>query len=136
MPMIELRRTYRFCASHRLFRPEWDDAENLRGFGPASNPGGHGHNFRVTVVLVGEPDPRTGRVADLDAVDRIVDATVIEPFDHRNLNLDVATLEGKVPTAEMVALEIWRRLEGAFAPARLVEVSLQQDEFLTATVRK
>lgn len=133
--MVELRRTYRFCASHRLGRREWSDAENEKVFGAAGHPSGHGHNFRLTVALAAEPDPLTGRVCDVEALDRIVDEAVIVPFDHRNLNVDVPELAAVVPTAEMIAREIWRRLVTRIPSGRLVEVSLQQDEFLTAVFR-
>ncbi len=133
--MVELRRTYRFCASHRLHRPEWSEAENLRVFGPAAHPSGHGHNFRLTIVIRGALDPVTERVADLDALDRVVEAAVVEPFDHKNLNADVPSLAGRVPTAEVLATEIWRRLAGRLPSGELIEVSLQQDEFLTAVHR-
>ena len=36
---------------------------------------------------------------------------VLEPFDHRNLNAEVAEFERAVPTSENLAVEICRRLK-------------------------
>ncbi len=128
----QIRRTYRFCSSHHLARAEWSDAENLRVFGPAAHPSGHGHNYRLTLLVEGGRDPLTERLVDLDALDRLVNTEILEPFDHRNLNVDVPSLRGKVPTAELLAAEIYRRLAGKLPNGRLVQVELRQDEFFTA----
>lgn len=133
--MIQVRRTYRFCASHRLFRSDWSPAENERVFGPASNLGGHGHNYRLTLILGGTVDSGTQRLVDLAMLDRLVEDQILKPFDHRNLNVDVPEFHGRVPTAESIARVIWDRLAERITPARLVEVSLQQDEFFTAVYR-
>lgn len=129
--MMELRRTYRFCASHRLFREDWSTARNLETFGPASREGGHGHNYRFTLVLSAAVDDETGRALDVEALDRRIQHAVLDPLDHRNLNVDVPGLLGVVPTAERIVMEIHRRVLPLVAPARLVQVILQQDEFLS-----
>jgi 6-pyruvoyltetrahydropterin/6-carboxytetrahydropterin synthase len=133
--MIELRRTWRFCASHRLFRPDWSDARNLATYGPAANVGGHGHNYRLTLVLEAEVDPETGRAVDVEALDRAIEQGVIQRLDHRNMNVDLEGLLGKVPTAENLVLEIRRLAERCLPQGVLVEVVLQQDEFLSVSSR-
>lgn len=133
--MIELHRTYRFCASHVLARPEWSEERNLAVFGTAARASGHGHNYRLTVVMGGEVDPATGRLADLEAVDAVVVSRVIDVYDHKNMNEDVPTLSGRVPTLEAVLEDVWQRLSGQLPSARLLEVRLQQDEF-TLGVRR
>lgn len=133
--MIELRRTYRFCASHRLFRSDWSEQRNLDTFGPASRAGGHGHNYRFILVLSGSVDPETGRAVDVEALDARVNEAVLKPLDHRNLNVDVPGLLGVVPTAEHIVLEIFRRATTVVSPAKLLEVILQQDEFLSVACR-
>jgi 6-pyruvoyltetrahydropterin/6-carboxytetrahydropterin synthase len=133
--MIELHRTYRFCASHVLRRDDWSDAKNLEQFGGASNPSGHGHNYRLTVVVTGNPDPETGRVADFGHLDRLVETHVLSVYDHKNMNKDVDTLRGSIPTVEVVLRDIWDRIDEALPPGRLTEVRLQQDEFTLAVYR-
>lgn len=133
--MVEIQRTYRFCASHRLARADWEEEENRRVFGTASHPSGHGHNYRLTVVLAGEPDPETERLVDLDALDRLVGERVIQVYDHHNLNADVPTLLGRVPTLERLLQDVWERLAAELPGGLLREVRLAQDEFLAGVYR-
>jgi len=133
--MIELHRTYRFCASHRLAREEWSDERNRETFGTASLPGGHGHNYRLTVVLAGEPDAETSRLMDLDRLDRMIEQRVVSVYDHRNMNRDIPTLADRIPTTEVVLQDIWERIDGGLPRGMLREVRLRQDEFLTGVYR-
>ena len=86
----------------------------------------------VEVTLEGEPDPLSGMVFDLKRLKDILNSVVVEPMDHRFLNFEVAPFDRVVPTAENVALEIWRRLEGHFqnGPARLYNVRLYENDDL------
>ena len=70
--MIVLHRTYRFCASHRYWRDEWTEDQNQAAFGRCALPHGHGHNYRFTLRIAGEPDAKTGMVADLGDLDALV----------------------------------------------------------------
>ena len=108
--MIRLTRRYRFAASHRLHTSQLSDAENRELYGKCNNPYGHGHNYEVEVSLRGPVDPVTGRAADLAALDSVVKAVVLDAFDHRNLNLEIAQFRELVPTSENLGLEIDRRL--------------------------
>jgi 6-pyruvoyltetrahydropterin/6-carboxytetrahydropterin synthase len=134
-PIVELRRTYRFCASHRVARSDWSEARNIEVYGPASYVSGHGHNYRLTLVLAGAPDPETRRVVDLEALDRAVEDAVLLPFDHKNLNADVPSLAGEVPTSEVLVMDIWKRVAPRIPGGVLREVILETDEFLAARYR-
>jgi 6-pyruvoyltetrahydropterin/6-carboxytetrahydropterin synthase len=134
--MIEIRRTYRFCSSHSLRRKDWDEATHERVYGRSSHPSGHGHNFRLTVVIHGEPSPISGQVVDLRVLDQRVDERVVNVYDHRNLNLDVPTLKDQVPCLENLLKDIWARLlDVVEAPARLHEIALKIDPFLMGVYR-
>ena len=119
--MVELTRSYEFAAAHRLAVPGWSDEDNRRTFGKCSNPHGHGHNYVVEVTVRGTPEA-DGLVAPLPLLDRVVRERVIEPFDHRNLNVECADFAALNPTVENIARAIWRRLDGTVSPARLVRV--------------
>ncbi len=133
--MIEVHRIYRFCASHVLAREDWSREKNQEHFGGASNPSGHGHNYRLTVVVGGMPDSETGRVVDFDHLDSMVNQHVLKVYDHKNMNKDVPTLRGSIPTLEVALRDIWDRMEDALPEGRLLEVRLQQDEFTVAVYR-
>ncbi len=83
----------------------------MRVYGREANRNGHGHNYVVEVTLAGVPDPVTGMVMDLKELKDILNDEVLEPFDHRFLNFEVAPFDRVIPTAENVAVEIWTRLE-------------------------
>ena len=123
MPIVTVTRRVHFNAAHRLHNPALSDAENRVVFGPCNNPNYHGHNYELEISVEGEVDPRTGYVADLGVVKRIAEETVLAAFDHKNLNLDVPEFRDLNPTAENIAVVIWRKLEGKL-PGRLARVVL------------
>lgn len=120
-----LTRRYRFAASHRLHSPHFSAEENQRLYGKCNNPYGHGHNYFVEVTVTGPVDPATGMIANLGELDPFVVREVIEPFDQRYLNEEVAEFRVSVPTTENVAREIYRRLE-KFPAARLERVRIEE----------
>lgn len=122
---LELTRRYSFAASHRLHSPSFDEAENRRVYGKCSNPYGHGHNYELEVTVTGEVNPATGMLADLGDLDRFVAREVLEPFDHRNLSMDVEAFRNRVATTENLCLEIFDRLK-AFPGARLMRIRIQE----------
>ena len=109
--MIFVTRKERFNAAHRLFRPEWTDEKNLEVFGKCSNPNWHGHNYELFITIKGNPDPQTGFVMDLKKLSELVRIKVTDKLDHRNINLDVDFMKGKIPSTEILALGIWDELE-------------------------
>ena len=122
---IELGRRYRLSASHRLHSASLSEEENRRVYGKCNNPYGHGHNYVIEVRVSGVVDPATGMIANLADLDGFVEKEVIEPFDHKLLNEDVATFREVVPTTENLCKEIYRRLKG-FPNAKLERVRVEE----------
>jgi 6-pyruvoyltetrahydropterin/6-carboxytetrahydropterin synthase len=122
---IALGRRYHFAASHRLHSAAFSEEENNRIYGKCNNPYGHGHNYMLEVLVSGEVDPATGMIANLPDLDGFVEREVLEPFDHRSLNEEVAAFREKVPTTENLCIEIFRRLQ-AFPKAKLERVRVQE----------
>ncbi|RYE89995.1 MAG: 6-carboxytetrahydropterin synthase [Cytophagaceae bacterium] len=118
MSELTICRTEHFNAAHRLHNPAWDAARNQQVFGKCNNPNYHGHNYNLIVRLTGATDPATGYVFDLKALSTLIKREVLDHFDHRNLNLDVADFKNLNPTAENIAVVIWQRLRPAL-PAHL-----------------
>jgi 6-pyruvoyltetrahydropterin/6-carboxytetrahydropterin synthase len=132
---IRLERRYRFSASHLYRRPEWSEEENRRHFGKCANLPGHGHNYRLYLTVSGDPDPRTGFVVDLGALDALVKAEVLEVLDHRHLNEAVPEFASgrHIPSSENLVGWIRERLDGRLpAGAELVRLRLEEDEDLAA----
>lgn len=99
-----------FNSAHRLFKPELTDEENIKLFGKCAYPNYHGHNYELHVTLTGEIDPYTGFVYDIADLKKIINEEVIEPFDHRNLNLDTAEFAALNPTVENICVVIYQKL--------------------------
>jgi 6-pyruvoyltetrahydropterin/6-carboxytetrahydropterin synthase len=106
-----ITRRVEFSASHLCRQPHLSDDENLRIYGPAANPHGHGHNYVLEVSLEGQPDPITGMVLDLKELKEILNREVVTPYDHRFLNYEVPPFDRVVPTTENIARDIWDRLQ-------------------------
>jgi 6-pyruvoyltetrahydropterin/6-carboxytetrahydropterin synthase len=122
---IELGRRYRFAASHRLHSPHFSEDENYRVFGKCNNPHGHGHNYVLEVSYSGGIDPATGMIANLSDLDAFVQRRVLDEFDHRSLNEDVAAFRDRVPTTENLCMEIFRRLK-TFPNAKLERIRIEE----------
>jgi 6-pyruvoyltetrahydropterin/6-carboxytetrahydropterin synthase len=112
--MLHVTRRYQFSASHRLHAPQLSDEENQRVYGKCNNPYGHGHNYVLEVGVRGPLNPLTGRAVDPEALDDLVMERVVLPLDRCNLNDEVAAFMFTVPTSENLAVEICRRLRGAW----------------------
>jgi len=121
----ELGRRYRFAASHRLHSDELSENENWRVYGKCNNPFGHGHNYVVELRVSGDVNPATGMIANLADLDAFVKREVLEPFDHKSLNEEVAAFRRIVPTTENLCMEIYRRLK-TFPHAKLESVRIEE----------
>jgi 6-pyruvoyltetrahydropterin/6-carboxytetrahydropterin synthase len=122
---IELGRRYHFSASHRLHTAHLSEEENCRVFGKCNNPFGHGHNYVLEVSVSGKVDPATGMIANLSDLDGFVEQAVLQVFDHKSLNEDVAVFQEKVPTTENLCIDIYNRLK-KFAHAKLERVRIEE----------
>ncbi len=110
MPVFYLTRKEHFNAAHKLFNPTWSKEKNEEVFGKCANENWHGHNFELFVTVKGEVNPDTGFVMDAKQISKIIKDRVIEVLDHKNLNLDVPFMTGKLCSIENLTLEIWQQL--------------------------
>jgi len=108
--MVYVNRKEHFNAAHKLFNPGWSKARNEEVFGPCANENWHGHNFELIVTVAGEPDEGTGFVIDLKKLSTLVRSEIIAKVDHKNLNIDVPFLRGKMTSCEVIIKEFWRIL--------------------------
>lgn len=108
--MIYVSRKEHFNAAHKLCNPAWTKEKNEQVFGPCANENWHGHNFELIITVKGNPDPETGFVIDLKKLSTLIRERVIEKVDHKNLNLDVDFLKGKMASCENVVYEFWKIL--------------------------
>lgn len=109
--IVHICRKEHFNAAHKLYNPNWSRERNEEVFGPCANENWHGHNFELIVTVKGQPDPETGFVIDLKVLGKIIKENIISKVDHKNLNLDVEFMKGKLTSCENLVLEFWKILE-------------------------
>lgn len=125
---IKVSRKEHFNAAHRLNNPDWSSEKNEQVFGKCNNPNYHGHNYELIVSLIGEPDPETGYLFDLKVLSDLIRDNVLIRFDHRNLNLDTEYFRNLNPTAENIALVIWRILRQKIDDKLELKITLYETE--------
>ncbi|HEY9535040.1 MAG TPA: 6-carboxytetrahydropterin synthase [Mucilaginibacter sp.] len=112
-----ITRKEHFNAAHRLFRKEWSEEQNFKVFGKCANPNFHGHNYELWVTVKGEVNTQTPYIIDLKVLKLIINNFVIERLDHKNINLDVDFMQGKMATTEVLCMEIFNQLKSPIESA-------------------
>ncbi len=125
---VKVSRKEHFNAAHRLFNPTWSNEKNDEVFGKCNNPNYHGHNYELIVSVIGDPNPETGYVFDLKELSDLVKEHVLNKFDHRNLNLDSEYFKTLNPTAENIAVVIWKILREKIDPTFDLKITLYETE--------
>lgn len=102
MPIGYLTRIVEFTATHRF--------PDLPEFAGATND--HSHRYRCLVTVKGVFDPTRGGVMSLKALDTVLQREVVERFDGRHINKDIATFAAGMwlATGEAVAVSVWERI--------------------------
>lgn len=109
--MVYLTRQEHFNAAHKLYNPQWTREKNEQTFGVCANENWHGHNYDLYVTIKGLPDIDTGFIMDVKKLSLLIKEKVIEKLDHKNLNLDVDFMQGKMCSTENLAIAIWQQLQ-------------------------
>jgi 6-pyruvoyltetrahydropterin/6-carboxytetrahydropterin synthase len=132
--MIYITRKANFNAAHKLSRQDWSDDKNLAVFGKCSNPNWHGHNYELFVTVKGEVNPETGFLVDLKWLKEVMNTYVVDKIDHRNLNLDVDFMAGKLASTENLAIAIWDilspHIEAANASLHCIKIYETENNFV------
>ena len=125
---VSVFRKEHFNAAHRLHNPAWSDEKNKAVFGKCNNPNYHGHNYDMIVELIGEIDPETGYVYDMKLLSELIKAEILNKFDHKNLNLDTEEFRNLNPTAENMAVVIWKKLRAKIDDKFELKIRLYETE--------
>ncbi|XP_017338092.1 6-pyruvoyl tetrahydrobiopterin synthase [Ictalurus punctatus] len=123
-----LTRVQSFSASHRLHSKSLSDEENKRIFGKCNNPNGHGHNYKVEVTVQGKIDQNTGMVMNLTDLKQYIEEGIMNPLDHKNLDLDVPYFANTVSTTENLAVYIWDNMIKLLPPNMLYEIKVHETD--------
>ena len=125
---ISISRKSHFNAAHRLHVPEWSLEKNKSFFGLCNNPNYHGHNYDLIVTVSGEIDPVSGYMMDMKVLSDLIKTQIEERFDHKNLNLDTEEFKNLNPTAENIAVVIWKILRSFIPEQHHLKITLYETE--------
>jgi len=109
--MVYLTRQEHFNAAHKLYNPGWSREKNEAVFGACANENWHGHNYDLYVTVKGEIDADTGFLVDAKKLGEIIREFAVDRLDHKNLNMDVDFLAGKLCSTENLAIAIWEQVQ-------------------------
>lgn len=121
---VTVNRKAHFNAAHRLHRADWDDQKNQEVFGRCNNPFYHGHNYELIVSVTGKVDSETGFVVDMKWLADLITEKVEDYLDHKNLNEQIQEFKEMNPTAENIAVVIWKRLRASINTEHNLKVTL------------
>lgn len=123
--MLTVTQQFEFSAAHRLHCTQLSDQQNRSIFGKCNNPNGHGHNYvvEVTASIPAGVESDDWELAEFEGT---IKRTVIDRFDHRHLNEDVAEFKELNPSVENIADVCFRLLESELEPLRLVNVRVYE----------
>ena len=125
--MVFLTRIEHFNAAHKLYNAAWDKEKNEMVFGKCANENWHGHNYELHITIKGEVDNDTGFVMDAKKLSLLIKEFVLEELDHKNLNLDVPFLKGKICSTENLSVAVWQQLSSRLpASVKLHSVKLYE----------
>ena len=121
---LYLTRVYTLSAAHRLSSPFLSDEENDELYGKCGRSSGHGHNYTLKLTLSGTVDPASGMLVDIRDIDEVVNRYIIEPLDHKNLNVELNNLP--VLSSETLIAELWKRLAPHIKNITLYKIELEE----------
>lgn len=135
-----LRQKFEIAAAHRLHVPELSEEENRRLFGRCANPSAHGHNYVIEPCVRVAAGSVSGRPAfGLVDLERATIAAIVDPFDHRNLNVDCpqfdASRGGVNPSVENISRVFYELLKPAVdrPGAELASITVWETEKTSST---
>lgn len=124
--MVHITRAEHFNAAHKLYNEAWNREKNEEVYGKCANENWHGHNYELLVTVKGNPDPETGFVIDAKYLSKIIQQHILDKVDHRNLNLDVDFMRGKICSTENFVVAIWNQLEPHINAGQLHQIRLYE----------
>ena len=133
---VHLSRWVEFSSAHLYRQDKWSKEENIKTFGACYSEYGHGHNYRLEIILEGKIDSESGIVVNLIETETYL-KELVKPFDHHHLNFDLIEFRDKVPTTENIACYFWKVIQQDFSqkPYRAVLLRLYETDNLWVEVQ-
>jgi 6-pyruvoyltetrahydropterin/6-carboxytetrahydropterin synthase len=126
VPIVEVTQLFRFSAAHRMHSPRFSAEENRRLYGRCNHVNGHGHTYRLAVTVRGPIVEETGSMEGRDRLPDVVRQRVLDRFDQANLDSLITPADGVTSTTEVLTFVVWRLLDEALPPGRLVRLRVEE----------
>jgi 6-pyruvoyltetrahydropterin/6-carboxytetrahydropterin synthase len=120
---IGFGRNYWFSAAHRLHSPDLTSAKNKKIYDKCNNRAGHGHDYKLEVVVRGEPDPYTGMIIPMNELDAKVDS-ILKNLNYKHLNKEVEYFKRHISTGENIIGYLWTELKNIIPGESLFHLKL------------
>jgi 6-pyruvoyltetrahydropterin/6-carboxytetrahydropterin synthase len=130
--MLYLSRRVDFSATHVYRISSWNDEENRLIFGPCSNPNGHGHDYKLEIMVRGPLNDKSGIVVNTTDIKRIVNSFVKDELDGKFLDREHPHFQSRIPTTENLIEYIWDTLESRFESCELHRIRLHENHYLSS----
>ena len=130
--MHYLSRRVDFSATHVYNVPEWDKAKNVSTFGKCNNQNGHGHDYKLEVMVRGILNMEPGMVVNTTDIKHTVNDFLAEELDGKFLDREHPHFIKNIPTTENLVNYIWDSLDGKFEGCELYRLRLYENDYLSA----
>ena len=122
--MPQITKQYKFCAAHKYWNDNWDEAKNIEIFHDDVRL--HGHNYDLYVTIKGPIDNDSGFLVNLKDLNEVVNRKVIKVLDHNTIH-DIEWFDSKQPSTENLVVFIWQQLVAEIdLPAKLFCIKLRE----------
>lgn len=130
--MLYLSRSAEFSATHTYNNPLWGREENRKVFGKCNNPNGHGHDYKLEVMVRGTLNLSSGIVVNTTDIKKIVNNFLAEELDGKFLDREHPYFIQNIPTTENIINYIWESLKQQFEGCELYRLRLYENHYLSA----
>ena len=122
--MPQITKQYNFCAAHKYWNDEWDEAKNIDIFSDDIKL--HGLNYDLYVTIKGPTSSDSGFIINLKDLNNIVNYKIISKLDH-TLIQDNPWFKNQQPSTENLVVYIWCQIVHEIkSPAKLHCIKLRE----------
>ncbi|MRG85045.1 6-pyruvoyl tetrahydropterin synthase [Salinibacillus xinjiangensis] len=128
--MLYLSRRVDFSAMHSYRIPEWTEERNKSVFGLCSNPSGHGHDYKLEVMVKGNLNQKSGIVVNTVDIKNVVGKIIDQELDGKFLNKEHPYFIKHIPTTENLVKYLWDMISRSLVDCELHRLRLYENPYL------
>ncbi|MGI9533420.1 MAG: 6-carboxytetrahydropterin synthase [Thermodesulfobacteriota bacterium] len=109
MERIFLTKVFNFSASHKLFIEGLTEEENMKLFDKCANPNGHGHDYKVEVMISSGISEYTGMIVKREVIEEGI-TEIKDSLDYKRIDQEIEFFKKYQSTVENIAIFVWDKL--------------------------